>query len=57
MFEMFFKLPFAEQKRRAEALGLTKPGDEKRTNMTEPCLWACRALAVNKFDELFGAIV
>jgi hypothetical protein len=49
----FFKLPFDEQKRRAGVLGLAEPGDEKRTNMSEPCLWAVRALQAGKFEKLF----
>lgn len=50
--ESFVKLSAAEQKSRAEALGLTKPGDEKRMH-AEIVLWTCRALEQGKFDELF----
>jgi hypothetical protein len=40
---------------RAAALGLTREGDEKRTNMTELCLWFCRAFEIEGAeDRLLG---
>ena len=51
--DAFCKLPFAEQKAHAEKLGLVRNGDEKRTNMTELCLWTCRAMMTGIEDDLF----
>lgn len=51
--DAFCKLPFAEQKAHAEKLGLVRNGDEKRTNMTELCLWTIRAETLGVTDDLF----
>jgi hypothetical protein len=52
--DAFVKLPQVEQKRRATALGLTREGDEKRTNMTELCLWFIRAAEAGTENALLG---
>ncbi len=53
--DAFVALPKDEQKRRAAALGLTREGDEKRTNMTELCLWFVRAQEIDGAeDRLLG---
>jgi len=52
--DRFLKLPAQEQKAHARKLGLVKDGDERRTNMTEACLWTIRARELGLLDELFG---
>jgi len=49
--DAFIGFPPAEQKARAAALGLTREGDEKRTNMTELCLWFVRAQEIEGLEE------
>jgi len=52
--DRFCKLPADEQKAHARRLGLVEDGDEKRTNMTEVCLWTIRARELGLLDKLFG---
>jgi hypothetical protein len=54
--DAFVKLPPAEQKARAIAFGATREGDEKRTNMTELCLWVIRLERQGLTDQFFCAV-
>lgn len=51
--DRFAKLSYEEQKDHARSLGLVREGDEKRTNMSEICIWTIRAEMLGITDKLF----
>jgi hypothetical protein len=51
--DAFCKLTPEVQKAHAASLGLTREGDEKRTNLAEICLWTIRAEYLGLTEELF----